>query len=87
MNSVVSELSTFRSEFSSNTTFKEGTEEYDITIRTSSEEESGDKNSEDLSKLRIVGNSNTKYELKEIADIIYANGMSSINRVNQDKLR
>ena len=44
LNSIVSELSTFRSEFSSNTTFKQGTEEYDITIRTNSEEESSDKN-------------------------------------------
>lgn len=85
LNSVVSELSTFRSEFSSNTTFKEGTEEYDITIRTNSEEENSDKNSEDLRKLKIVGNSNTKYELREVAKIIYANGMSSINRVNQEK--
>ncbi len=82
--SIVSELGTFRNQFSSNTTFKQGTDEYDVTIRTELEDEK-DKTIDDLRKLSIAGSGGSVHELQEISRIIYASGISSISRVNQEK--
>ncbi len=83
LNAIVSELSTFSREFSANTKFKQGTEEYDITITTG--EEDDDKTIEDLRGLKISGAGGSTHDLSEISRIIYSEGLSSINRVNQEK--
>jgi multidrug efflux pump subunit AcrB len=84
-NAIVSELSTFRNEFSSNTTFKQGIDEYDITIRTNDSLDSEDKTIEDLRSLKISGQAGGMHDIEEISQIVFAGGMSSISRVNQEK--
>ncbi|MCF8241808.1 MAG: efflux RND transporter permease subunit [Melioribacteraceae bacterium] len=84
LSSIVSELSTFQREFSSNATFKQGTEEYDITITMDAEDDE-DKTMDDLRALKIEGSEGNVQDLQELSKIIYASGMSSINRVNQEK--
>ncbi|MBN1291799.1 MAG: efflux RND transporter permease subunit [Candidatus Latescibacteria bacterium] len=83
ISSIASELQSFQSEVSSEMTYKVGSEEYDIIIRNESLEE--EKNFEDLSKLHIQNESAASYELQQLGQIIYASGMSSINRINQEK--
>ncbi len=85
LSAIVSELATFQREFSSNTTFKQGLDEYDITITTNSDEDETDKTVDDLRSLKIAGSSGSIHSLQEISRIIYASGMSSISRVNQEK--
>lgn len=86
ISSIASELATFRSEFSSNTTFKQGTDEYDITIKTDDIKlENKDKTADELRALKIPDNSGNYHELQEISKIVLAEGMASINRVNQEK--
>ncbi|MBD3290752.1 ATP-binding cassette domain-containing protein, partial [candidate division KSB1 bacterium] len=80
--SIASELSGFESEFSSGMTFKSGTTEYDIVIRNENLEE---KQIDDLRSLPIRSNMGSIYELEQLSRIIYSSGISSINRVNQEK--
>ncbi|MCK5456501.1 MAG: efflux RND transporter permease subunit, partial [Melioribacteraceae bacterium] len=82
---VARELATFRSQFSSNTKFKDGTEEYDITIRIEGEEENTDKSMDDLRRLKIADSKNSLHELQEFSRLVYTKGLSSIKRVNQEK--
>lgn len=85
LSSIVSELATFQREFSSNTTFKQGINEYDITITADNTEDEPDKSIEDLRNLKIAGGAGNIHSLQEISRIVYASGMSSISRVNQEK--
>jgi len=85
LNSVSSELGTFQNEFSAGLQFKQGTEEYDITIRYKDAEEEPDKTMYDLEELQIPSESGGTQELRQISRIIYATGMSTIRRVNQEK--
>lgn len=87
LNNIASELSTFRNSFSSGMTFKQGIEEYDITIRTSleDEEEEDVRTIDDLRALSIPASESATYELQQLSDIIFTEGMSRINRVNQEK--
>lgn len=85
LSSVSSALSTFQSEFSSNMTFKQDNEEYDISIKMDTSEDDTDKKMDDLQKLTVSAESGGSYELSEISNIVYSSGMSNINRVNQEK--
>jgi multidrug efflux pump subunit AcrB/ABC-type multidrug transport system ATPase subunit len=83
---VGAELGSFSREFSSGMNFKQGTEEYDIMITegdTIQEEE--EKGMEDLRTLPIADQTGGTHDLQTIADIVYADGMRSINRVDQEK--
>jgi len=84
LTAVSVELNTFQSEFSSGIVFKQGTEEYDINLRYKDETEETYKTMDDLRTLQISGGSGT-HELQNISRQIYSAGMSSINRVNQEK--
>ncbi|MBN1482034.1 ATP-binding cassette domain-containing protein [candidate division KSB1 bacterium] len=79
---IATELSTFQSSFNSQLSFKQGTDEYDITIRGDSLE---DKTWDDLQNLDISATSGDIYQLSDLARIVYAQGLGSINRVNQEK--
>jgi len=79
---IASELSGFQREISSNINFKQGTDEYDIVIRQSDEQE---KTIEDLKELNIHSTSGAAYPLDQVSRIIYASGISNIFRVNQEK--
>jgi len=87
MNNIASELSSFTREFTSGVNFKQGTEEYEIIIKEklTEEEEEREKNIEDLRLMKVSNNQGATYDLQDIADLVYADGMASITRVNQEK--
>ena len=87
LNSIASELGSFTREFTSGVNFKQGNEEYEIVIKENltEEEENREKNIDDLRRLQISNNQGATYDLQDIADLVYAQGMASITRVNQEK--
>jgi multidrug efflux pump subunit AcrB/ABC-type multidrug transport system ATPase subunit len=82
MASVISELSAFQKEVTSGINFKQDNEEYEITITSDDESE---KTIDDLRKLPIPADNGEHFNLEQITDILYSEGTSSINRVNQDR--
>ena len=89
LNNIASELGSFSREFTSGVNFKQGNEEYEIIVKqklTEEEErESTEKGIDDLRRLQISGTQGANYDLQDIADLVYASGSSSINRVDQEK--
>jgi ABC-type multidrug transport system ATPase subunit len=87
LNSVAQELSSFQREYSSGVTFRQGTEDYEITIKfnTPDNVQQEDKKIDDLKSLKVTGTSGNIMEMEEIADIVFATGMGSIHRENQEK--
>lgn len=90
LNNISSELGSFSREFTSGINFKQGEEEYEIIIKEKfkdgeDEEESTTKGIDDLRRLQINNSQGATYDVQDIADIVYADGMSSITRVNQEK--
>ncbi|MFC2097000.1 efflux RND transporter permease subunit [Bacteroidota bacterium] len=89
LNSVLSELNSFPNEFSSGAVFKQGTDEYDIILKSNEvneeDDEEDEKTIDDLKQLIITGSSESKHELQNLGEIIYSTGMSTINRMNQEK--
>ncbi len=79
---IASELGTFRSEFTSSLTFKQGAEEYEITIRGDSLVE---KSLIDLQQLQIPSSNGGTVALSDVSRIVLSQGMASIERVNQEK--
>ena len=84
---ISGELGSFSREFTSGVNFKQNNEEYEIVIKENltKEEEEREKGMEDLRRLQISNNQGATYDLQDIADLVYASGMSSITRVNQEK--
>ncbi len=89
LGNISSELRSFSNEFTSGVNFKQGNEEYEIVIKQKlpegEEEEDTDKSIEDLRQLKISNSDGATYDLQDIADLVYANGVSRITRVNQEK--
>ena len=90
LNSVLNELNAFPSEISSGAVLKQGTDEYDIIIKSDridvdGEEEEKDKTMEDLKRLIVPGGTESTHELQNLGDIVFSRGMSGINRLNQEK--
>lgn len=89
LGNIASELGSFSREFTSGVNFKQGTEEYEIIVKQKltekEEEESTQKGMEDLQRLRISSTQGATYDLKDIADLVYASGTSNITRIDQEK--
>jgi multidrug efflux pump subunit AcrB/ABC-type multidrug transport system ATPase subunit len=89
LNNITTGLNAFSSEFSAGVSFKQGDEEYDIIIKEQlaegEEEEEEERGMEDLRKLPINSQEGGIYELQDVADLVYADGLSGIDRVNQEK--
>jgi len=86
LNNIAQELASFQPEYSTGVKFKQGEDEYDIIIKYDRAEEEDDyKNIDDLKKLQISGTGGNIVEMDEIADIVFAYGMGSIHRENQEK--
>lgn len=81
---IAAELTGFQREFSSGLQFRQGTDEYEIVIR-SAEMEEREKTVDDLRHLRIPSQSGGTYELQQLSRLVYATGLATINRVNQEK--
>ena len=82
---VLSELNSFPHEFSSGVKFKQGTEEYDIQIRTETPVEQPDRNLNDLKQLTVKGRNAAQFELQNISSFNFTSGVPSIKRINQQK--
>ncbi|MDZ7270640.1 MAG: efflux RND transporter permease subunit [candidate division KSB1 bacterium] len=80
---VAAELMGFQREFTSGLQFKQGTDEYEIVIRGTEQEQ--EKTIDDLRHLRVPSQSGGTYELQQLGRIVYATGLATINRVNQEK--
>jgi ABC-type multidrug transport system ATPase subunit len=87
LNNISSELGSFTREFTSGVNFKQGTEEYEIIIKEklSEEEEDREKSVNDLRQMQVGNTQGATYDLQDIADLVYADGMASIRRINQEK--
>jgi len=89
LGNIASELGSFSREFTSGVNFKQGTEEYEIIVKQKltekEEEENVTKGIEDLQRLQIRNSQGATYDLKDIADLVYASGTSSITRIDQEK--
>jgi multidrug efflux pump subunit AcrB/ABC-type multidrug transport system ATPase subunit len=89
LNNITSELNSFSREFTAGVNFNQGNEEYQIVIKqqlTEDEEEKNDqKGMDDLRRLQISNSQGATYDLQDISDLVYADGMRSITRVNQEK--
>jgi len=90
LGNIASELNSFSREFTAGgVVFKQENEEYEISIKEKLTEEEEDDDAEkgmdDLRRLQVSNNQGATYDLQDIADLIYASGMSSITRVNQEK--
>jgi len=86
LNEISTELASFSREFSSGMAFKQGTDEYDIMITEGDTiDQDEEKGMEDLRVLPINDQAGGTHDLQTIADIVYADGMRSINRVDQEK--
>lgn len=83
--SVLSELNSFQHEFSSGVKFKQGTEEYDILIRTIGYENQKERNVKDLKGLEVRGTQGSQFELQDISKFNFTEGLSTIKRTNQEK--
>ncbi|MBN1790204.1 MAG: efflux RND transporter permease subunit [Bacteroidales bacterium] len=82
---VLTELGSFPQEFSSGVQFKQGTEEYDIQIRTETPTEQTERNLGDLKKLTVKGRNDAQFELQNISTFSITEGAPTIKRVNQAK--
>ena len=82
VNTLAQELSNFQNEIPTGFRFKQGTEEYDIIIKDPSVEE---KDYEDLRTLPIPSAAGTFFPLAQLSRIIFTEGRSGVNRVNQER--
>jgi multidrug efflux pump subunit AcrB/ABC-type multidrug transport system ATPase subunit len=82
---VMSELNSFQHEFSTGVTFKQGTEDYDIRIKTIGNDKQEERNVDDLRKLDIRGTQGTSFEMQDISRFNFTQGLSTIRRSNQEK--
>ncbi len=89
LNNIASALSTFGREYSSGANFKQGTENYDIIIKYADEpgvnSENKDKTIDELKQLEVSSNNGAAMEMDELSDIVFATGLGSIHRENQEK--
>ena len=89
---ISSELNSFSGEMSAGVTFSQGVDEYDIMIRQHTggnpsgyENDADSRTMDDLKAVRIEDSNNAWHELQDFTRLVYAEGLSSITRVNQEK--
>ena len=90
LNSLSAALASFGREFSSGSTFREGTENYDIILKyaetdTVSREET-EKSIDDLRNLEVDSQDGNVMKMEELAAVIFAYGLGNIHRENQEKM-
>ncbi|PTN07664.1 multidrug efflux pump subunit AcrB [Mangrovibacterium marinum] len=86
LGNVASELNSFSGEISTGVTFNQGTDEYEIIINQEDEDEEEDtRTMDDLKKVQVADASGGLHDLQNFTQLVYARGLSTINRVNQEK--
>lgn len=83
--SVLSELNSFSNVVPTGMTLKQGTDEYNIQIRTEKPEEQPERNLNDLKKMPVKGRNNALFELQQITTFQFTDGVPAIKRINQSK--
>ena len=88
--SLQQSLNSFSRELESNTTFKQGDEEYAITIRSDQlqQQEEAEKGMEDLRKVLVASDNDSiaaSHHLEDFSTIRYSEEISSIHRQNREK--
>jgi multidrug efflux pump subunit AcrB/ABC-type multidrug transport system ATPase subunit len=89
--SVSNELNSFSKEIATNIPYKQGNEQYDITIKEmpkqgqTEEEAKKNRNAFDLRTLPVADTKGGLHELQNISDVVLSSGYASITRVNQEK--
>ena len=82
LTTLANELSNFQKEITTGIKYKQDAEEYDILIR---DEDPQEKDFEDLRTLALPSDAGGTYTLDQVSRIIFSQGKSSINRVNQER--
>jgi multidrug efflux pump subunit AcrB/ABC-type multidrug transport system ATPase subunit len=82
LQSVRSGLASLPAEITSRATFKQGTDEYEIIVKSNKEEERG---MPELRALPLSSGSGEVLRLEDVSRIIYSEGMTEIHRINQEK--
>ena len=82
LQSIAGELSGFRKEISTGVKLKRGSEEVNIIVKAKNER---DKNPEDLRQLLVSSSSGGAIPIRQLAQMVYNTGYSSISRINQEK--
>ncbi|HWS01125.1 MAG TPA: efflux RND transporter permease subunit, partial [Prolixibacteraceae bacterium] len=89
--SISGELNSFSKEIGTNIPYKQGSEEYDITIKEmprkgqTAEDAKRNRTAFDLKTLPIADTQGGLHELQNISDVVLSSGYASISRVNQEK--
>lgn len=90
---VVNEMNNFAPQNTTSIKYKDGNQEYDITIRDKElalrqeeEQETPARTLEDLRNMVVTNQNNSTLDLKSFSQINIGRGQGNINRVNQDKL-
>ncbi len=88
---VSSELNSFSKEIATNIPFKQGNDQYDITIKEmpkkgqTPEEAKRNKSAFELRTLPIADTKGGLHDLQNISDVVLSSGYANITRVNQEK--
>ncbi|MGE5447809.1 MAG: efflux RND transporter permease subunit [Bacteroidales bacterium] len=90
LNNVLSEVNSFSKEIATGIAYKQGIDEYEIIITQKEnldpqEEEKTERNMEELKMLPVSDANGGIHDLQDFTNIVYASGLSGINRVNQEK--
>jgi len=89
LSNVLSELNSFSKEIATGIQYKQGIDEYEIIISQKEpiegEKQKTDRNMDELKMLPITDASGGIHDLQDFTNIVYASGLSGINRVNQEK--
>ncbi len=89
--SVSGELNSFSKEIATNIPFKQGNDQYDITIKEmpkkgqTPEEAKRNKSAFELRTLPIADSKGGLHDLQNISDVVLSSGYANITRVNQEK--
>lgn len=85
---VTSELNSFSGDISTGVMFNQGVDEYEIVIKQGEEtedEKDDTRTMDDLKQLQVSDASGGLHDLQDFSQLVYAQGMAGINRVNQEK--
>lgn len=89
LSTVLSELNSFSKEIATNIQYKQGVDEYEIIISqkevVDDPTKKTDRNMEELKRLQVSDTQGGVHDLQDFTNIVYASGLSGINRVNQEK--
>lgn len=89
LSNILSELNSFSKEIATNIQYKQGVDEYEIIITQNTPEDTEkkktDRTMEELRTLQVSDAAGGVHDLQDFTNIVYANGLSGINRVNQEK--